>query len=367
CDPATGCVNTNNAAPCDDANACTTGDTCSLGICVGGAPPNCNDGNVCTDDSCDPATGCVNTNNAAPCDDGLFCTSADVCVGGVCTGGGATNCSDADACTVDTCDEVADVCVNTAAGQVDVTVQAEALGFPVTRTVVCELSDCFGFVDVRAEPVVFDATGAGFVSLLGVPSNVSFIRVSEGHTLARTLPVSFAAACTVPVDLSGANQLLAGDFSNAFVPQDNLVDINDFSILAIAWNQTIDPNADFGADATGDGIQDVADFSAISANFAKVGDLPTNCVITASSAGDPGFPVASEFAQVSIDAAAFPQGQYADLNGDGVIDGQDMRLFVDRYGIPKTAPVRGLLRQLGVSEPGLPRAGAPSSIGRGRR
>jgi len=98
-----------------------------------------------------------------------------------------------------------------------------------------------------------------------------------------------------------------------------------------------------------------------------VGDLPTNCVITASGAGDPGFPVGSVFARTSIDAAAFPQGQYADLNGDGVIDGQDVRLFVDRYGIPKTAPVRDLFRQLGVSESGSPRDGASSSIGRGGR
>ncbi|MFQ5479465.1 MAG: hypothetical protein ACE5E4_12725, partial [Candidatus Binatia bacterium] len=66
CDPATGCVNTNNTAPCDDGDACTTADTCSGGACVGGAAPNCDDGDVCTDDSCDPATGCVNTNNTAP-------------------------------------------------------------------------------------------------------------------------------------------------------------------------------------------------------------------------------------------------------------------------------------------------------------
>ena len=66
CDPATGCVNTNNSAPCDDGDACTTADTCAAGACVGGAPPDCDDANVCTDDSCDPATGCVNTNNRHP-------------------------------------------------------------------------------------------------------------------------------------------------------------------------------------------------------------------------------------------------------------------------------------------------------------
>src|SRR5207249_4118659 len=72
CDPATGaCSNPEAAAGtvCDDGNACTTGDTCSDGVCVGAAL-SCDDGNPCTDDSCDPATGCVSTPNTAPCDDG---------------------------------------------------------------------------------------------------------------------------------------------------------------------------------------------------------------------------------------------------------------------------------------------------------
>src|SRR5205823_9640615 len=49
--------------------------------------PNCSDGNVCTDDACDPATGCVNTPNTAACTDGNACTTADTCAGGVCVGG----------------------------------------------------------------------------------------------------------------------------------------------------------------------------------------------------------------------------------------------------------------------------------------
>ncbi|MFQ5463845.1 MAG: hypothetical protein ACE5E5_14615, partial [Phycisphaerae bacterium] len=104
CNPAVGCVNANNIAPCDDGSACTTNDTCSAGVCVGGAPPNCDDGNVCTDDSCNPAIGCVNTNNTAPCEDGSFCNGAEVCSGGVCQLG-------TDPCAPQGCDEVADVCL----------------------------------------------------------------------------------------------------------------------------------------------------------------------------------------------------------------------------------------------------------------
>ena len=90
CNPATGCVNTNNTASCSDGNACTTADTCAGGTCVGGPAPSCNDGNVCTDDSCNPATGCVTTNNTASCSDGNACTTADTCAGGsVCRRPGA--------------------------------------------------------------------------------------------------------------------------------------------------------------------------------------------------------------------------------------------------------------------------------------
>src|SRR5207253_1825760 len=103
CRPETGCVHTANAAPCDDANACTTHDTCSGGKCVGGAPPTCDDGNVCTDDACRPDTGCVHSPNAASCDDGDACTTGDTCLGGSCTGA-LLSCDDGNPCTDDSCD-----------------------------------------------------------------------------------------------------------------------------------------------------------------------------------------------------------------------------------------------------------------------
>ena len=165
CNPASGCVHTNNTAPCDDGNACTTNDVCSGGSCQGGAPLNCNDGNICTtdtcnpstgcahtpvangtscsdgdlcngaetcqagvctpgvpldcndgnictDDTCNPATGCVHTNNTAPCDDGNACTTSDQCAGGVCAGGPPLNCDDGNVCTDDACNP-ASGCVHT--------------------------------------------------------------------------------------------------------------------------------------------------------------------------------------------------------------------------------------------------------------
>jgi hypothetical protein len=59
--------------------------TCTSG-CLPGGPANCNDNNPCTDDSCNPGTGCVYANNANACDDGNPCTANDTCGGGACTG-----------------------------------------------------------------------------------------------------------------------------------------------------------------------------------------------------------------------------------------------------------------------------------------
>jgi uncharacterized delta-60 repeat protein len=71
-----------------------------VAMCVGGVPLDCDDSNVCTDDSCDPATGCVNAPNTASCNDGNACTTNDGCNGaGTCIGGPPPVC---DACQ--TCD-----------------------------------------------------------------------------------------------------------------------------------------------------------------------------------------------------------------------------------------------------------------------
>jgi hypothetical protein len=129
CDPATGCAHQDNTAACSDGSACTAGDTCAGGACQPGVPvvcddgnactvdscqpaigcqfidnsAACDDGNVCTDDSCDPATGCVHENNSASCSDGNACTAGDSCNGGSCQPGIPVICNDDDVCTADSC------------------------------------------------------------------------------------------------------------------------------------------------------------------------------------------------------------------------------------------------------------------------
>ena len=66
----------NDCPSCDDGNACTE-DFCdpATGECQH-VPVSCDDGNACTMDSCDPQSGCFFT--VKNCDDGDPCTE-DVC------------------------------------------------------------------------------------------------------------------------------------------------------------------------------------------------------------------------------------------------------------------------------------------------
>ena len=111
CIPASGCAWVPNAAACDDSDACTSDDACVDGACQGGAPIACNDDNPCTDDACLPGSGCAYVPNTQPCDDGAFCTDADMCSGGACVPGPPLNCGALDACQVSvTCDDDLDEC-----------------------------------------------------------------------------------------------------------------------------------------------------------------------------------------------------------------------------------------------------------------
>ena len=71
--------------PCDDLNACTVADSCVAKICVGEEKP-CDDGEICTFDFCDPATGCYHkaVDDGCACHDGEVCTWMGSCEQGFC-------------------------------------------------------------------------------------------------------------------------------------------------------------------------------------------------------------------------------------------------------------------------------------------
>jgi len=114
CDGRLGCVHEPRPGhPCDDGSHCTDDDTCRGATCEGVARPgccaaneDCDDGNECTLEACDTATGaCVferDRMEGLPCDaDGDGCTVGDQCSGAVCLPGLPADCpDDASGCTV---------------------------------------------------------------------------------------------------------------------------------------------------------------------------------------------------------------------------------------------------------------------------
>ncbi len=87
-------------ATCIRASSCMAGQVCCGSQCV---PDACSDGNVCTDDVCNPTTStCIHTQAARGCDDLDPCTMNDTCVAGTCVGM-PLNCNDSNECTDDLC------------------------------------------------------------------------------------------------------------------------------------------------------------------------------------------------------------------------------------------------------------------------
>jgi len=85
CDAATGvCSYTNvpDATSCADGTVCNGNEVCTVGVCQIGTPLICVDGNECTTDSCDSALGC----QFSPVADGTPCNSGmGTCTLGVCS------------------------------------------------------------------------------------------------------------------------------------------------------------------------------------------------------------------------------------------------------------------------------------------
>jgi hypothetical protein len=80
----------------EDLDRCVdeTGTPCATTTTTTAVPAcrhatECDDGNPCTSDACDPGSGCTRTPAAGACSDGDDCT-LDACVGGECVGEIAT-------------------------------------------------------------------------------------------------------------------------------------------------------------------------------------------------------------------------------------------------------------------------------------
>ncbi len=217
CIPAasTGAWSDDDGKVCDDDLYCTTGDACHAGACTG-VSRDCVDGLTCTTDACDEAAktcthavaagscaidgACVSAgardpantcracipaastvawsdDDGATCDDGLYCTTADACAAGACTGV-ARSCTDGLACTADACDEAARECTHPlAAGScfIDGACVAESQPNPAARCEACVPS----------------------VSAVAYSPVVPVLTVAAGDTLACTDQTLGGAGCLV--------------------------------------------------------------------------------------------------------------------------------------------------------------------------
>lgn len=106
CHPSQGCrFPPLDGKSCSDGNFCNGAETCSGSLCRSGFPPTCDDGNPCTSDWCDPASGCRHSavTDGTVCSDANHCNGTEVCRGGLCRAGTALDCDDGNPCTDDSC------------------------------------------------------------------------------------------------------------------------------------------------------------------------------------------------------------------------------------------------------------------------
>ncbi len=126
CNTATGCQSvTDDTNSCNDGEPCTKDDHCEDGACVGYCPCKVDGDCEGTPSACN-RFACQNYEcvevadtslNGSACEDGKYCTTGDVCQSGECKAGPARDCSASGdgVCTVGACDEVGDKCVPQAA------------------------------------------------------------------------------------------------------------------------------------------------------------------------------------------------------------------------------------------------------------
>lgn len=94
------CVHVN---PCDDGVPCTIDALDPKSGACTHTVKDCDDGNSCTADSCVNGVCVHSTGVTQPCDDGNLCTGGDACFGGTCRPGYPVNCNDGNPCTIDYC------------------------------------------------------------------------------------------------------------------------------------------------------------------------------------------------------------------------------------------------------------------------
>src|SRR5262249_7588301 len=117
CDAASGCTHTAvpNGIECAPATQCAEASTCQNGQCTPGAGRSCDDGNPCTADGCAAVGNCTPTPvpNGTSCSDGNLCNGVEACMNGACTPSSPVTCRASDQChAAGVCDPQTGACSN---------------------------------------------------------------------------------------------------------------------------------------------------------------------------------------------------------------------------------------------------------------
>ncbi|MFP6625578.1 MAG: hypothetical protein VCA74_00750 [Deltaproteobacteria bacterium] len=129
---------------CPDVWYCNGAETCDgAGVCQAGAVPNCDDGIVCTIDSCNDIDDvCIHMISHYVCSDGVFCNGQEVCdaVSG-CSPGPAVDCSPlGGTCAEGVCDEQAGSCTVLSINEAGICLTADVC----MTDALCLSGDCVG-------------------------------------------------------------------------------------------------------------------------------------------------------------------------------------------------------------------------------
>ena len=274
CNDATGCVYTPVAAGtfCSDGLPCNGSETCDgSGVCQSGPPLVCNDSNPCTGDSCVDPAGCVYTPVAAgtSCSDGVYCNGNETCNGGgVCQAGIAVSCDDGVACTVDSCNETTDSCDHTACGMI-----VEAVG---SRYLAVTLPAGLASVALRVGSVGLLCLPK-YVDMGGLLTDAPVFRSSAewGTVFVRGRPIVPSRAYTVQAEVTAGTPIGSGTATTwAWGDANQVNGVSVFDVLCVLDGSqgmftkcALQADDLTGLDFTPDGVVNGDDIQAVLSGF----------------------------------------------------------------------------------------------------
>jgi N-acetylneuraminic acid mutarotase len=237
CNPLVGILHTpaTAGATCSDGNPCNGLEICNgQGACVAGVPPEIDDQNVCTTDSCGP-NGVVHTPVAGgtPCRDANLCNGNEFCDGaGACVAGAPPAVDDGNPCTVDSCDPlngVSHVETNYPACAAQRSSWAALAGGRYSPRDSLSMA----YDESMGRLVVFGGLNDG----AALSDTWNWDRTSRSWTLSHAKGPSARAGAAMAYDKDRLRVVLFGGVTGAAGSAAYLNDVWEYDTLADAWEQ----------------------------------------------------------------------------------------------------------------------------------